>query len=270
MRGVFAKIFHEVWLTALLFGLGLFVVEMLLTYILPQVNEALGEILNRVPFARTFVTVLLGNTLGAEITGRSMQAFIYVHPVVLALVWALAVTLCTRMPAAEIDRGTIDILLSWPVSRRIVYACESIVWLATGVFVLLMGLAGHLVAAPTMPEELRPDLGRSLMVLANLYCLYLAVGGISFVVSSWSDRRGRAIAVVFAILLASFLLNFVANFWQPAKHVAFLGVLEYYRPAEILLHGQFPNADVGVLLGVAIVTWLAGCEIVARRSITTV
>jgi ABC-type transport system involved in multi-copper enzyme maturation permease subunit len=270
MRGVLLKILHEVWLSVLLFGLGLFVVKLLLTFILPPINEALGEILQRVPFARMFVTVLLGNTLGAEITSRSMQAFLYVHPVVLTLVWALAVTLCTRMPAAEIDRGTIDVLLSWPISRRAVYACESIVWLAAGCFVLLMGFAGHLAAAPTMPEELRPDVSRSLIVLTNLYCVYLAVGGIALFIASLSDRRGRAIAVVFAILLASFLLNFVANFWQPAKQVSFLGILEYYRPAEILLHGRFPAGDVAVLIAVAVITWLAGGEIVARRSITTV
>ena len=183
MRGLLTKTLYEVWLPTLLYGLGLFVVKMILTYILPQIHEALGEVLHRLPFARTFLTILLGNTLGAEISARSMQAFLYVHPVVLALVWAHAVTLCTRMPAAEIDRGTIDVLLSLPVSRRAVYACESIVWIVSGAFVLMMGLAGHLVAAPRMPDELRPELPRIVFVLVNLYCVYIAVGGIAFLVS---------------------------------------------------------------------------------------
>jgi ABC-2 type transport system permease protein len=270
MRGLLTKTLYEVWLPTLLYGLGLAVVKMILTYILPQIHEALGEVLHRLPFARTFLTILLGNTLGAEVSARSMQGFLYVHPVVLALVWAHAVTLCTRFPAAEIDRGTIDVLLSLPASRRAVYFCETIVWLVAGVFVLGMGLAGHLIAAPQMPDELRPELPRIMMVLANLYCVYLAVGGIAFLVSALSDHRGRAVAVVFAILLASFLLNFIANFWAPAKQVAFLGILEYYRPAQILQHGEFPLRDVIALLGVGLATWLAGGEILARRSITTV
>jgi ABC-2 type transport system permease protein len=252
------------------FGFGLFAVMLLLTYILPQINEALTEILHRVPFARTFVTMLLGNALGAEITARSMQAFLYVHPAVLILVWAHAVTFCTRVPAGEIDRGTIDVLLSLPVSRRALYWVESVMWLITGVVVLSMGLAGHLVAAPRMPDELRPDLQRVMLVMANLYCVYVAVGGIAFLVSAMSDRRGRAIAVVFSILLASFLLNFVANFWEPAQQIAFLGILEYYRPAEILQRGDFPVRDIAVLTAVGFVTWLAGGEILARRSIATV
>jgi hypothetical protein len=270
MRGLITKTLYEVWLPTLLFGLGLFVVKMILTFILPQIHEALGEVLHRLPFARAFLTILLGNTLGAEISSQSMQAFLFVHPVVLALVWAHAVTLCTRMPAAEIDRGTIDVLLSLPVSRRAVYWCESVIWIVCGALVLLMGLAGHLVAAPRMPDELRPELPRIMLVMVNLFSVYIAVGGIALFVSALSDHRGRAVACVFAILLASFLLNFIANFWQPAKRIAFLGILEYYRPAQVLQHGEFPLRDVVVLLGVGLVTWLAGGEILARRSITTV
>jgi len=47
-----------------------------------------------------------------------------------------------------------------------------------------------------------------MLVMANFFGVYLAVGGIAFLVSALSDRRGRAMAVVFAIVLASFLLNF--------------------------------------------------------------
>jgi hypothetical protein len=109
-----------------------------------------------------------------------------------------------------------------------------------------------------------------MLVMVNFFSVYIAVGGIALLVSALSDHRGRAVAVVFAILLASFLLNFIANFWQPAKRIAFLGILEYYRPAHVLQHGEFPLRDVVVLLGVGLVTWLAGGEILARRSITTV
>jgi ABC-2 type transport system permease protein len=270
MRGLFTKILHEVWLPTLLFGIGMFVCMMLLTFVLPQIYEALGDVLDRLPLARTFLTVLLGNALGEEISARTMQAYLFVHPVVLALIWAHELTLCTRTPAGEIDRGTIDLLLSLPVSRRAVYGCESIAWLVTGAVVLLMGLLGHYIAAPRLPAELRPDLRLVILVMTNLYCVYIAVGGIAFLVSALSDRRGRAIAMLFGILLASFLLNFIATFWQPMRHISFFSVLEFYQPAEVLQNGSFPMRDVVVLLAVGILTWITGGEILARRSITTV
>ena len=270
MRGLFTKALYEVWLPTLLFGFSLFAVKALLTYILPQIQEGLGGVLDQIPFVRSMLTALLGTELGDEITARTMQAFLWVHPVVLALVWAHEITLCTRMPAGEIDRGTIDVLLGLPVSRRAVYFCESIVWLVSGLLIIVMGLLGHRIAAPAMPEEMRPELSRAVLVMANLYCVYVAVGGIAFLVSALSDRRGRAMAIVFGIVLASFLLNFVSQFWEPAKQIAFLGIMEYYQPAQILQSGDFPIRDVAVLLFVGGSAWLLGGEVVARRSICTV
>jgi ABC-2 type transport system permease protein len=270
MRGLFTKALYEIGPTTLLFCFSLLAVMSLLTYVLPQFQEGLGGVLDQLPFAKSMLTALLGTELGEEITARSMQILLWVHPVVLALVWTHEIVLCTRMPAGEIDRGTIDVLLGLPVSRRAVYFCESAVWLITGLLVLGMGLLGHRLAAPAMPAEIRPELSRVLLVMANLYCVYVAVGGIGFLVSSLSDRRGRAMAVVFGIVLASFLLNFVAQFWEPARQFAFLSVMKYYQPAQILRSGDFPIRDVAVLLSVGATAWLLGGEVVARRSLCTV
>lgn len=160
MCGLLTKSLYEVWLSTLLFGFSLLAVTALLTYILPQIQEGLSGVLDEIPFVRSILTALLGTELGDEITARTMQAFLWVHPVVLALVWAHEITLCTRMPAGEIDRGTIDVLLGLPVSRRAVYFCESIVWLVSGLLIIVMGLLGHRIAAPAMPEEMRPELSR--------------------------------------------------------------------------------------------------------------
>lgn len=270
MRGIFRKVLHEVWLPTLLFGCSLFIVMALLTHLLPQIQGAFAGIVDHMPFIRSMLTALLGTELGDEMSARAMQAYLSAHPVVLALLWAHEIAFCTRMPAGEIDRGTIDVLLSLPVSRRAVYVCESVVWLISGFFILGMGLLGHSIAAPAIPEEMRPMLSTAILVMANLYCVYVAVGGIAFLVSAFSNRRGPAIAIVFAIVLASFLLNFVAQFWQPAKQLAFLSVMEYYQPVRILQSGHLPLFDIAALLLTGSTAWLLGSEVVARRSICTV
>ena len=270
MRGLFAKTIREVWLATLLFGGALAVVLALLTYILPLIQKGLTKVLSHLPFVKTLLTAMLGSEAGGEITAQTMQAFLWVHPTVLAIVWAHEIVFCTRMPAGEIDRGTIDVLLGLPVSRRAVYFVESAVWLLSGVLILAIGLAGHLTTAPGMPAEMRPELPRVILVMLNLFCVYVSVGGTAYLVSALSDRRGRAIAVVFALLLASFLLNFLAQFWEPAGEIAFLSVMSYYQPAQILRSGQFPTSDVSVLLLTGATAWCFGCEVVARRSICTV
>ncbi len=270
MPGLLKKIAREVWAPTLLFASAMMSVMALLTYVLPQVQHGLDDVVEQIPMVKHIIAALLGSELGDQLSARTMQAFLWVHPVVLALMWAHEIWLCSRTPAGEIDRGTVDVLFSLPVSRRAVYLCETAVWLATGVVLLAAGLLGHRAVSMLQPDQPAPTLARSLLVIVNLYCVYLAVGGIAFLVSACSDRRGRAIAVVFGIVLASFLLNFLAQFWEPARQIAFLSVMEYYRPALVLQHGGFPVRDAALLLAIAVATWLAGGEVFARRSLCAI
>ena len=269
MRGLIVKSIYETWLTTLLFAIGLGCALALLTSVLPQLQEGIGDILASLPFVRTVIQALFGTEIGDELTLQMMQAILWVHPVVLSLVWAHEIVLCTRIPVSEIDRGTIDVLLGLPVSRRTIYVADSVVWLVSGGLVLLGGLIGHASVASQL-ADMRSPLPRVFLVLFNLYCVYLAVGGVARLVSASSNRRGRAIGLIFSLVLASFLLNFLAQFWPPAQQVAFLSVMKYYQPTEILRSGQLPLSDMTVLLGVSAATWLAGNEIFARRSICTV
>lgn len=270
MLGLLRKTLLETRFQLMLFGLGLGIVPGLLTSFLPQLEEGLSKVLAAFPFFRTFIQALLGEDLGENINPQNLQAIIWVHPTVLALLWAQEIVFCTRVPAGEIDRGTIDLLLSWPVSRRRIFMAETIVWLSVGIGLCSMMLAGHLIARHFAPSEVEVPIERIFMVLANLYCLYLAVGGLAFAVSAASDQRGRAMAIVFTIVLVSFLLNFLVQFWQQIAWLAPLSLLHYYQPAEILATGSFPSANMFCLGIVGVASWLVGLEVFARRSICTV
>ena len=84
------------------------------------------------------------------------------------------------------------------------------------------------------------------------------------------DRRGRAMTIVFLVLLALFLLNYLAQFWQPLEKFVVLSPLHYHRPVNVLSRGAWPWRDMAVLLGVGGVLWLAGGIVFARRDLCTV
>jgi ABC-type transport system involved in multi-copper enzyme maturation permease subunit len=270
IRGVLVKSFWESNLPTLLFGIALFLVMAILTFVIPQLQKEIGQALAQLPFAKSFLAALLGIDVDQEMTAQVLQSVVWVHPAVLALVWAHEIVFCTRIPAAEIDRGTIDVLLGLPVSRRSLYVAETLMWLATGCVVLAMGSAGYFVSAQRILPELRPGLDRVLMVLANLFGVYVAVGGLAFLVSACNSRRGPAIALVFTLVLASFLLTFLARFWTPAQQLEFLSVLHYYQPAQVLRTGNLPVRDLAALGLAGALAWTAGCEVLARRNICTV
>jgi hypothetical protein len=78
------------------------------------------------------------------------------------------------------------------------------------------------------------------------------------------------VGIVFAILLLSFLLNFLAQFQEWAKNVSWLSIMEYYRPAIVIQNGQFPLSDVRTLVGLGAICWTLALLIFQRRSICTV
>ena len=82
---------------------------------------------------------------------------------------------------------------------------------------LACGYGGHLLASVYLEPAMRPPAAITAFVMLNLYAMYLAVGAFAFFISSISDRRGRAMVSIFAVLLLSFLINFVAQFWDPLK-----------------------------------------------------
>jgi ABC-type transport system involved in multi-copper enzyme maturation permease subunit len=215
MRSLLLKIFWETRWPVLLFGLGLALVMGLLTALLPRVLGDIHLVFEKLPFVKPLITALLGVDPGKQLTAAMSQAFLWVHPTVLSLIWAHEVMYCTRMPASEIDRGTIDFLLGLPISRWQLFVAESVGWLVSGLFVLGCGFLGHWIVEQVAKTEMRPAWSSTIYVMINLLSVYLAVGSFSFLVSALSDRRNRAIGVIFAVLLFSFLINFVAQFWDP-------------------------------------------------------
>ncbi|MGB2984569.1 MAG: ABC transporter permease subunit [Phycisphaerae bacterium] len=268
--GLIAKTVRESWVVTLLFALALAAVEALLAYIIPTFAEELvGQFLNTKFMQGTF-KALMGAEVGSTISPAIITSTMWVHPIVLALVWAHAIIFCTRLPAGEVDRGTIDVLLGLPVSRIRVYLCESVVWLSSGLVVFAMGLLGNLLGGWASSSGSCAAPGQTIAIVVNLYCLYVAVGAVGCLVSSLSDRRGRAVGIVFGVVLASYLLNSLAQFWVPAKSVSFLSMQNYYSPLLILRDNAWPVTDMLVLTGAGVVLWLAGAMIFARRDICTV
>jgi ABC-type transport system involved in multi-copper enzyme maturation permease subunit len=189
---------------------------------------------------------------------------------VLALIWTHAIVCCTRVPAGEVDGGTIDVLLGLPVSRWQVLVSETVVWLGSSLIVIALVILGNAIGTAAADPALPPSAARRVITAVNLLCLYISVGSFAWLVSALSDRRSRAITVVFGVVLASFLLNYVAQFWSVADGVSFLSILVYYRPLVVLRDGSWPIKDMSVLLTLSVLLWFAAGIVFARRDLSTV
>ena len=270
LTGLLEKTTREIWRMVALTSAGLALVMGLFVQILPQFQSGLNDIILQVPFIRTLISGLMGMDVSAGLSPQMLLVVVWSHPIILATVWGFAIALGTRVPAAEIERGTIDVLLGWPVSRRTIYLSEMIVCVVAGFLLLGSGFLGFVISSSTLPSDLKPNFGNAALTLVNLFAVHVAVGGTVQCISAACDRRGTAMGMSIAFVLGSFLVQFLSTLWPPAERVVFASFAHYYQPAQVMLSGTLPVENVLVLLGFGIVLWVIGGAVWSRRSVLTI
>lgn len=212
---------------------------------------------------------LAGADFSDMLNMTAVGGFAFVHPMVLAITWSCIVVASTQVLSGEIDQGTADVLLALPVSRWRLYTTVSAWVFLCCPLMSLCTWAGVWTGNATadLPESV--SLWQLRHVAANQCAMLWAVAGLAMLISAAGSRRGRSVGIVFGILVTSFLLNWLALFWERAEVVAHLAVLHYFRPFIVVRDGQYPIADLAVLLAVAVVAWTIGGFIFARRDIPT-
>lgn len=266
-HGLLIKSLREVWPTTTAIAAGLALIEGALAYVVPTMLTKYQEQLLQLKFVREFVSALLGANVGDALGDELMWAFPWTHPVVLAIVWAHAIWYGTRSPSGEIDRGTVEIVLALPVSRTTWLLTDFAIGAASGVALVMFALLGNTIGVALAATGNRPAIGATLAVVSNLAALHVAVLGMTSLVSALCDRRGRAVAAALAIVLVSFFLNFLAQFWEPARTVRHVSVMEYYRPFHIVRDHSWPLSSIGALLVFGVISMATGLWAFRRRDI---
>jgi ABC-type transport system involved in multi-copper enzyme maturation permease subunit len=265
--GILLKSLRETWVVSLLFCLAIIAAEALFAYVLPIVERDYAGMIAGMAFAQNMLKALLGADAAAGIGPNTFKAVAWVHPVVLTIVWAHAIVLCTRSPAGEVDRGTGDVFFTLPVGRWNIWRCDALVWAASAAALVTCAAAGHFIGSGLSTGSAAASIDRLIPVGVNLLALGAAVAAVSCLASSLCSRRGVAMAIAFGVVVASFLLNFLAQFWPPAEAIAFLGILRYYRPINIFDGAGWPARDIAALLAVALALWIIAGTVFARRDL---
>jgi ABC-type transport system involved in multi-copper enzyme maturation permease subunit len=267
--GLSRKTVREIWAAVVFLGAGLFAFQIAVALTNPLFQKDITTDWLHVKFIQNILTAFLGAEVGTVFGPSIMNVMVWAHPITLALAWAYALTAFTRLPAGEIDRGTIDVLLGLPLRRGAIYLHESLIAALGGWVVVGSALLGHRLGDGFSGAENGYGFGAALTVAANLYFLLVAVAGLASLLSALCDRRGRAVGISLAILVSSFFMSSFAPFNAVIKRMSVVSLINYYRPFKILEGGEFPLIDFVVLAVVAIVLWLLGLLVFSRRDIRT-
>ncbi len=268
-RGLVTKSIRELWPTTLLVGLLVGAFEVLVAIVLPRFEQQMSMQVLEMPFVKRIVEGMLGTSIADQVGPEMIGAIPWAHPVMLSLILAHAVICATRLPAGEVDRGTIDIALGLPISRWQWMRIEGLMWLVSAMLVIGVLVAGNRIGSSIGGSEPALGAARTGAIYMNLLGLYLAVGAGAWLISALSDRRGKAITIAFVLIVTSFLISYLEQFWEPARVAAWFSVMSYNRPLYILRDGAWPVRDLCVLYGAAAVLWSSAAWWFTRRDLCT-
>ena len=229
---------------------------------------------------------------GADIQFDRPNDFLAVellHPVVLILTALWAVGRAGSAIAGELDRGTMELLMSQPVPRNRLILAHLIVDAVTIPVVCLSVIAGtqfglwvvgpfevnYAVLDPlleklpefargmvkTGPPVLEVSAERQGWGVLNLAALMFAVSGMTLAVSALTRSRWKAVGVAALGGLTMFIANVLGQLWDEASFVRPFTVFYYYQPQKIWLDHvwtvELGDAWPGLGLAVPVVSVLA-------------
>jgi ABC-2 type transport system permease protein len=229
------------------------------------------------------------------------------HPIVLMLCVIWAVGRAAGAVAGEIDRGTMELLMSQPIPRNRLILAHLLVDLMVLPVICLsfflgtqFGLAvvGDFVPDYTALKNLKTPDGRpipfpipedpqplqvsgmgELPGLSNTCALMFAVSGLTLALSAFGRSRWKVTGYAVLVLVVMFVANTIGQLWEPAGWVRPLTLFFYYQPQKVMLEGNWlvdvgnawPGAGlvpgIGVLLAVGTAGYLVALRVFTRRDL---
>lgn len=189
-----------------------------------------------------------------------------VHPFAVALQVVYPVGFAAAAIAGERQRGTLEVLLSRPVSRRALYLTLLVATIGAVVVTTLATTLGTLVGAALYDVGAGLDTGEQVLLGLNNVLLLAALGGISLAASASFDRLTPALGIALAVTLLGYVLEILGTLWPDAAFLQPYSLFHYLRPLEIL-GGKAEWSDLLVLAGVLVASTAYGLWRFPRRDL---
>jgi ABC-2 type transport system permease protein len=236
--------------------------------LLPIIYDAFGQQFQQlmdsglVPFPREMMQFGGGDIF--SLPGSVALGFI--HPFAVALNLVFSIGFAGAAIAGERQRGTLEVLLARPISRRVTYATALVATLLfVGVTSAGMSLGALIGTAVTgRVEELGPQ---NLPILwLNAVLLYMAFATVALAASVSFDRLTPALGVALAFVLVSYFLEALGSLWPDAAFLRDYSLF-HYLDARAALAGQPDPRNFGILGGVIVAAVVYALLVFPRRDL---
>jgi ABC-2 type transport system permease protein len=225
--------------------------------------KALVQYIDMLPsFLKTFIggeAVKYGNISGLISIG-------YQEPFVLLLYMLFAVGVPTALLAGEVQRGTMELILSRQTTKTQVYICAGLITVVGMYALVVVMFMGTVVSTNLYEFEQQVPLYNFFKLAINGGILASAVGGIALLAAA-CFRRGMAVSLTVAFLVVNYFIMIITQWWPRMKWLDPVTIFNYVDGAKIFMEPRWPVGDMCVLISLLVISTIAGGIIWSRRDL---
>lgn len=239
--------FAERRVSLLIYAIGVAAYGIMILAIWPSMqNTGITELWDRYPES-------IKKAFGASINFGTFDGFMtleYFAQMWVIVMAAYAISVATGSLAGEIEKGTMELLLGQPISRRAIVVTRHL-YFSLGLIVLIAAtMAPIIIGAPFAGGDISY---RGLAALSlQAFLFYGAIGSIAFFFSASFSSRGRALFASLGILIASYALDLLSKFSDFVNHFHRLSLFSYYDPYRYVHDVSFAWGDLAVLAAISV------------------
>jgi ABC-2 type transport system permease protein len=178
----------------------------------------------------------------------------FIHPISIALYGILSVGLTVGALSGERQRGTLELLLSRPLSRSKIMATMMLEgWLGAALVAaayVVGTIIGSLIAG--VSDQLAFEQLPTLWAFATLFWGMFATIGIA--ASGSFDTTAPSMAITVAFIMANYILEVIGQFWDVVEPYRYLSLFNHFAPGDLLNN----TVDGSAALIFAIMSLIAG------------
>jgi ABC-2 type transport system permease protein len=234
--------------------------------LIPIVYASFSDVLRDLANSGAFPKELMNFGSGSLFTLPGAMTIGFQHPLALAFMGIFAIGTTTGAIAGERERGTLEVLLARPLSRRGLYLT-----VAAAVTVLLVSelgsmLGGQWVGMVFLDLTGEIDAGGLPVVFLNGLMLWAAYAAFGLAASVSFDRHAPAIGLALAYLLLNYFLEILGSLWTDVAWSQEYSLFHHFQPTEILA-GEADPIDFLILTAAILVPVVYALIVFPRRDL---
>jgi ABC-2 type transport system permease protein len=209
-------------------------------------------------------TALGGEMLQAGDTSALLTVG-YQHPFVMFLCMLFAVGVPTGLLTGEVQKGTMELILSRPVTKTQVYVCACILTLAGMFALVLVMFFGTVVAVHIYRFDPPISLNLFFRIAMNGGLLASTFGAFALLCAATFERLYSAVGAAVAFLSLNYFVALVSEWWPSIRFLrrATIFYLIYYSD----LLREWPLRNMAILTAIIVTTAVIGAVIWRRRDL---